>query len=59
MMKLNTKFQLKLTFKKTFLFYLLTIIVVFSSCENQKDSDMTQEQLLAMAKEIEKSFGKY
>lgn len=52
MMKLNTKFQLKLTFKKTFLFYLLTIIVVFSSCENQKDSDMTQEQLLAMAKDI-------
>ena len=51
-MKLNTKFQLKLTFKKTFLFYLLTIIVVFSSCENQKDSDMTQEQLLAMAKDI-------
>ncbi|MDB2612620.1 dipeptidase [Flavobacteriaceae bacterium] len=51
-MKLNTKFQLKLTFKKTFLFYLLTIIVVFSSCENQKDSDMNQEQLLAMAKDI-------
>ena len=52
MMKLNTKFQLKLTFKKTFLFYLLTIIVVFSSCENQKDSDMTQEQFIAMAKDI-------
>lgn len=52
MMKLNTKFQLKLTFKKTLLFCLLTIIIVFSSCENQKDSDMTHEQLLAIAKEI-------
>ena len=51
-MKLNTKFQFKTTFRITLLLSLSTLMMLFSSCENQKKSDMTKQQLLAMAKDV-------
>ena len=51
-MKLNTKFQFKTTFRITLLLSLSTLMMLFSSCENQKKSDMTKQQLLAMVKDV-------